>query len=181
MRLLAFTPGWKPRSPVRVPKGWRHWVAASRICGKFGDAGTHDIWSQNSGNQPSPFLLTNTEGSNRISPSHSCSTPSFLKELQPQLESLDQLPSGFADHPPKAPANRTQHTRLGLLFPPWVIVRIDIVELEGRHSVNLHHDLSACHRVMMHVWVEIGEAAGRELSHLRLIEAIAHSDSKGPA
>src|SRR5260370_37975876 len=37
-RLLSFTPDWKPWSPVRVLRGWRHWAAASRVCGKFGDA-----------------------------------------------------------------------------------------------------------------------------------------------
>jgi Arc/MetJ family transcription regulator len=30
--------------PVRVLRGWRHWAAASRVCGKFGDAVLRPLW-----------------------------------------------------------------------------------------------------------------------------------------
>jgi len=44
--------------------------------------------------------------------------------------------------------------------------------------VHLHNRLSRSHRVMGHVSIQIGEAAGRECHHLRLVELISHPDSK---
>ena len=42
--------------------------------------------------------------------------------------------------------------------------------------MNLHHDLSLDHCVVVHVGVEISEAAGREGSHLCRVKVVAHSD-----
>jgi hypothetical protein len=49
----------------------------------------------------------------------------------------------------------------GLLFAR-IVPRIDIVELQGGASVNLNNDFARGHRVMVHVRVEIGKAAGGE-------------------
>jgi|KBSSwiStaDraftv2_1062776.scaffolds.fasta_scaffold54340_2 hypothetical protein len=49
----------------------------------------------------------------------------------------------------------------GLLFAR-IVPRIDIVELQGGASVNLNNDFARGHRVMVHVRIEIGKAAGGE-------------------
>ena len=41
--------------------------------------------------------------------------------------------------------------------------------------MNLHHDFSASHRVVMHVRIKISETAGREYSHFALVEAVSHT------
>lgn len=46
--------------------------------------------------------------------------------------------------------------------------------------MNLHHDFSAGHRVMMHIGVEIGETAGWEISHLGFVEVVPHSNFERP-
>ena len=46
--------------------------------------------------------------------------------------------------------------------------------------MNLHHDFSAGHRVMMHIRVEIRETTGWEISHLAFVKAISHPDFKSP-
>jgi hypothetical protein len=70
--------------------------------------------------------------------------------------------------------------RLNQLFlMAWIVVRIDVVELKRRRAVDLHHDFSAGHRVVMHVGIEISETAGRECSHLAFVKAISHSDLEG--
>src|ERR1700683_1490160 len=61
------------------------------------------------------------------------------------------------------------------LLLAWVVVWIDIVKLQGRASVDLHDDFPGSHRVVMHVGVEIGEAAGGERSHLVLVEGVSHA------
>src|ERR1700731_4064959 len=66
--------------------------------------------------------------------------------------------------------------RARLLFTAWVIVRIDIVELHRRHSVDLHHDFSAGHCVVMHIGIEKSKTAGRVFSHLAFIKAVSHPD-----
>ena len=43
-----------------------------------------------------------------------------------------------------------------------VVCRIDIVKLQWRVAVDLHDDFAGSHRVVMHVGIEIGEAAGGE-------------------
>ena len=48
------------------------------------------------------------------------------------------------------------------LFLARVVIRIDIVKLQGRISVNLHYDLAGGHRIVVHVRVEKGETAGGE-------------------
>jgi len=48
----------------------------------------------------------------------------------------------------------------GKLLFARVVSSIDIVELQGCASVNLNNDLARGHRVVMHVRVQIGEAAG---------------------
>ena len=50
----------------------------------------------------------------------------------------------------------------GNLLFARVVPSIDIVKLQGCVSVNLNNDLARGHRVVVHVRVEIGEAAGRE-------------------
>src|SRR5262249_20837760 len=57
-----------------------------------------------------------------------------------------------------------------------VVLGIDIVELHRRHSVDLHHDLAACHREVVHARIEVREAPCRECRHLAFNKAIAHSD-----
>jgi len=46
--------------------------------------------------------------------------------------------------------------------------------------MNLHHDFSACHRVMMHIRVEISEATGWEISHFAFVKAVSHSNFESP-
>src|ERR1700722_18224308 len=55
-----------------------------------------------------------------------------------------------------------------------VVCGIDIVKLQGRAAVNLHDDFAGSHRVVMHVGIEIGEAAGRERPHLVFVEGVSH-------
>jgi hypothetical protein len=43
-RLLSYTLDWKLLLPVKGPSGWRHSAAASRVCGKSGDAGLMPLW-----------------------------------------------------------------------------------------------------------------------------------------
>src|ERR1039458_9437655 len=62
------------------------------------------------------------------------------------------------------------------LFPARVVLWVDVVELYGRHAVDLNDRIAHAHRVMVHVGVEIGKAACWEEHHLALIELISHSD-----
>ncbi len=66
-----------------------------------------------------------------------------------------------------------------LFVPARVVFGIDVVELQGRTSVDLHHDLAAGHRVVVHVRIEKGKTAGGEGGHLVLIEDISHSNFEG--
>jgi hypothetical protein len=50
----------------------------------------------------------------------------------------------------------------GNLLLARIVFRIDIVELQGRVSVNLHYDFAGGHRIVVHVGVEKGETAGGE-------------------
>jgi hypothetical protein len=45
--------------------------------------------------------------------------------------------------------------------------------------MDLDHYLSARHRVVMHIRIEISETAGWEISHLAFVKAISHSDFEG--
>jgi len=49
----------------------------------------------------------------------------------------------------------------GLLFAR-VVPGIDVVELQGSASVNLNNDFARGHRIMVHIRIEIGKAAGGE-------------------
>ena len=46
--------------------------------------------------------------------------------------------------------------------------------------MDLDHNPSAGHRVVMHVGVEISETAGRESCYLALLKAISHPDLESP-
>ena len=46
--------------------------------------------------------------------------------------------------------------------------------------MNLDHNLSAGHRIVMHIGIEIGKTAPRKIAHLGLIEAISHPYLKSP-
>src|SRR6266853_6785923 len=66
--------------------------------------------------------------------------------------------------------------RVGLSFPAWVIVRIDVVELQRGLPVNLHDGFSASHGEVVHVRVEKGKAPGNERLHFVRLELIAHPE-----
>src|SRR6202000_971612 len=51
---------------------------------------------------------------------------------------------------------------------------IYVVKLQWRHAVDLDHNLSTCHRVVMLVWVHIGETADRKSYHRHRLKAITH-------
>src|ERR1019366_4776097 len=65
------------------------------------------------------------------------------------------------------------------LFPARVILWVYVVELYGRHAVDLNYSIADAHRIMVHVGVEISEAARWEGHHLALIELITHSHFEG--
>ena len=44
---------------------------------------------------------------------------------------------------------------LGLSLAARIVIRVDVVDLERRCALDLDHDLSARHRVVMHIGVEI--------------------------
>src|SRR5262249_6998116 len=67
-------------------------------------------------------------------------------------------------------------SRVSPLFSAGIILRTDIIKLQWRCSMNLHYDLSLDHCVVVHVGVEISEAAGREGSHLCCVKVVAYSD-----
>src|ERR1700733_650691 len=46
------------------------------------------------------------------------------------------------------------------LFLARIVCGIYIIKLQGRAAVDLHDDFAGGHRVVMHVGIEIGEAAG---------------------
>src|SRR5437588_11280276 len=41
--------------------------------------------------------------------------------------------------------------------------------------MDLYDDFAGGHGVVVHVWVEVGEASAREQHHLRFVELVAHS------
>src|SRR6516225_1177261 len=63
-----------------------------------------------------------------------------------------------------------------LLTLAGVVVRIDIVELKRRLTVDLHNSFSGGHRIVVHVGVEEGKASGNESFHLAGVKLIAHAD-----
>src|SRR5712672_2655916 len=65
--------------------------------------------------------------------------------------------------------------RAGLSFPAWVVLRIDVVELQRGLPVNLHDGFSASHGEVVHVGIEKGKAPGSERLHFVGFELIAHS------
>src|ERR1700730_4983704 len=69
--------------------------------------------------------------------------------------------------------------RPNLLFPAWVVLRMDVVELKWRFPVDLHNRFSAGHGKVMHVRVKKSEAAGCERFHFVGLEVVAHSDFEG--
>src|ERR1700722_3551288 len=66
-----------------------------------------------------------------------------------------------------------------LLLPAGIVLSIDVVELHWRYAMDLHDDLAACHGEVVHVGIEIGEAAGGKAHHAALIEAVAHANLEG--
>lgn len=46
--------------------------------------------------------------------------------------------------------------------------------------MDLHHDFSDRHGVVVHIGIEIRETAGREIAHFGFIKAVAHSDFERP-
>jgi hypothetical protein len=53
---------------------------------------------------------------------------------------------------------------------------MDVVELHGCDAVNLDDDFAGGHRVVVHVGIEVGEAAGGEGCHLVCVEGVSHPD-----
>ena len=56
-----------------------------------------------------------------------------------------------------------------------VVVRVDVVELKRRLTVDLHDGLAASHGVVVHVGVQEGERAGNESVHSVGFELVAHT------
>jgi len=67
-----------------------------------------------------------------------------------------------------------------LLVVTGIVLGIDEVELQRRGSVYLNNGFAAGHRVVMHVRVEEGKAAGGKGSRLGGVENIAHTESESP-
>jgi hypothetical protein len=70
--------------------------------------------------------------------------------------------------------------RPNLLFPAWVVLRINVVELKWGSPVDLHNCFSAGHGEMVHIGVKESEAAGCERFHFVGLELVAHPDFEGP-
>ena len=87
----------------------------------------------------------------------------FLCETTTRVQALSLIAVSVAAKRPSSEAcyfcRRVMERNL--LFAR-IVPRIDIVELQGCVSVNLNNDLARCHRVMVHVRIEIGKAAGGE-------------------
>ena|SRR5689334_14157765 len=66
--------------------------------------------------------------------------------------------------------------KAGLVTSAWIVVGIDVVELQGRLTVDLNDGFSASHGEMVHVGIEKGETAGNERFHFASVELIAHAD-----
>ncbi len=67
-----------------------------------------------------------------------------------------------------------------LLTLAGVVVRMDIVELKGRLTVDLHNGFSGGHGIVVHVGVEESKASGNESFHLAGVKLIAHADFERP-
>jgi len=67
-----------------------------------------------------------------------------------------------------------------LSLPAGIVLGIDVVELHRRHAMDLDYHVATGHYVVVHVGIEIGEAARRKTRHAVLIEAIAHAKLKRP-
>jgi len=65
------------------------------------------------------------------------------------------------------------------LFSGWIVVGIDVVELEWSLAVDLNDGLAAGHGEVMHFGIEEGEAAGGEGFGLVGIKLIAHANPEG--
>src|SRR5690348_6836143 len=60
------------------------------------------------------------------------------------------------------------------LLPAGVVLGIHVVKLHGRHAMNLDHDFAAGLHIVVHVRIEVGEAARGEAGHAAFVEAISH-------
>ena len=58
----------------------------------------------------------------------------------------------------------------------WIVVGIDVVELQGRLTVDLHNGFSASHGEVVHVGIEKSKTPGDECFHLVGVELISHTD-----
>src|SRR5215470_11695577 len=67
-----------------------------------------------------------------------------------------------------------------LLNLAGVVVRIDVVELKWRLTVDLHNGFSGSHSIVVHVRVEESKAPGNERFHLAGVKFIAHADFERP-
>lgn|SRR6185437_1735364 len=56
---------------------------------------------------------------------------------------------------------------------------IDVVKLERRLPMDLYDGFAASLNVMTHIWIEVSEAPRRKISHLALVEGIAHPHQQG--
>jgi hypothetical protein len=66
------------------------------------------------------------------------------------------------------------------LLPAWVILWIDVVELQRRLPMYLHDRFSASHREVVHVGIEERKASGGERFHLVRFKLVAHSEFERP-
>ena len=64
--------------------------------------------------------------------------------------------------------------RVLLLLLTRIIRRIDVVELQRRHPVNLNHRLSRSRSIMVHARIKIRETPSRKAHHLTGIERVPH-------
>src|SRR5580704_1100549 len=84
-----------------------------------------------------------------------------------------------ADHQARPAAGRSWRRPNRSFLMAWIVVGIDVVERQGRFSVDLHNDFATGHRVVMHIGIEESETAGWESPHLALVKAISHPDLEG--
>jgi len=111
----------------------------------------------------------------------------FLAPTRKQLRSLTRSPVRFAQStaddagelvlavrgPVHAVRARGPDRKL---FVFAGVLRIHVVELQRCRSVYLYDHLAVSQRVGVHVRGKIGEAAGRERSHLLRVKGVAHAN-----
>jgi len=68
----------------------------------------------------------------------------------------------------------------GLLPAARIVLRIDVVELEGRRAVDLHYGLPTSHGEVVHIGIEKAETPVGQSIHICCLENITHSQLESP-